>query len=37
MIVLANRGERIILGMPSGLYPGYSSEIHELYIYSYPR
>jgi hypothetical protein len=36
MIVLANRGERIILGMPSGLYPGYSSEIHELYIYSFP-
>jgi hypothetical protein len=36
MVVLANRGERIILGMPSGLYPGYTHEIHELYIYKVP-
>ena len=34
MIVLANRGKRIILGMPKGLYPGYDREIHELYVYS---
>lgn len=33
MIVLANRGARIILGMPSGFYPGYTQEIHEIYIY----
>lgn len=33
MIVLANRGKRIILGMPRGLYPGYDREIHELYVY----
>ena len=33
MLVLANRGKRIILGMPQGLYPGYDREIHELYIY----
>lgn len=31
--VLANRGARIILGMPRGFYPGYTSEIHEVYIY----
>ena len=34
MIVLANRGKRIVLGMPKGLYPGYDREIHELYVYS---
>jgi hypothetical protein len=33
MVVLANRGKRIVLGMPKGLYPGYDREIHELYIY----
>lgn len=33
MIVLANRGARIILGMPSGFYPGYTHEIHEIYVY----
>jgi len=33
MVVLANRGERIVLGMPTGLYPGYEREIHELYVY----
>lgn len=34
LIVLANRGARIILGMPRGFYPGYEREIHELYVYS---
>ncbi len=33
MLVLANRGKRIILGMPTGLYPGYDREIHEIYVY----
>lgn len=33
LIVLANRGARIILGMPKGFYPGYDAEIHELYFY----
>lgn len=33
MVVLANRGKRIILGMPTGLYPGYEREIHEVYVY----
>ena len=31
--VLANRGARIILGMPKGFYEGYDREIHELYTY----
>lgn len=34
LIVLSNRGARIILGMPSGFYDGYDHEIHELYFYS---
>lgn len=33
MLVLANRGKRIVLGMPTGLYPGYEREIHEVYVY----
>lgn len=37
MIVLSNRGKRIVLGMPKGLYPGYTREIHELYIYKIPQ
>ena len=34
MIVLANRGMQIVLGMPTGYYPGYTSEIHELYVFN---
>lgn len=37
LIVLSNRGKRIVLGMPKGLYPGYEREIHELYIYKIPH
>lgn len=33
LVVLSNRGARIILGMPRGFYPGYEREIHEIYIY----
>lgn len=33
LIVLSNRGARIILGMPKGFYEGYDREIHELYVY----
>lgn len=33
LLVLANRGSRIVLGMVKGFYPGYDSELHELYIY----
>lgn len=33
LIVLANRGKQIVLGMPKGFYPGYNREIHELYVF----
>jgi len=36
LVVLNNRGKRIVLGMPKGLYPGYEREIHELYVYRQP-
>lgn len=36
MLVLANRGKRIVLGMPKGLYPGYDREISEIYVYRAP-
>jgi len=32
-LLLYNRGARIILGMPSGFYDGYDSEIHEVFVY----
>lgn len=31
MLVLFNRGARIIQGMPKGFYPGYNREISEVY------
>lgn len=34
MLVLYNRGARIILGMPSGFYDGYDHEIHEVFSYA---
>ncbi|MBR5702898.1 MAG: hypothetical protein IKX45_01435 [Bacteroidales bacterium] len=33
LIVLNNRGARIVLGMPKGFYEGYDHEIHELYVF----
>ena len=33
LLVLYNRGARIILGMPSGFYAGYDHEIHEVFEY----
>jgi hypothetical protein len=36
LLVLSNRGKRIVQGMPVGLYPGYDREIHEVYVYSLP-
>ena len=32
-LIHQNRGARIVLGMGKGMYPGYKSEIHELYRY----
>lgn len=38
MIIHANRGRQIVLGMPKGLYSGYEREINELYFYDmHPR
>ena len=34
-LVLYNRGARIILGMPTGFYPGYDREIHEVYQFDF--
>ena len=33
LLVHANRGKRIVKGMPKGFYPGYNKEIHEVYTY----
>lgn len=33
MLVLFNRGSRIVLGMVKGFYPGYDREISEVYRY----
>jgi len=33
LLVLSNRGARIVLGMPRGFYPGYDREIHEVYVF----
>ena len=32
-LVHQNRGARIVLGMGKGMYPGYKSEVHEIYRY----
>ena len=34
LLVHFNRGKRIVQGMPKGLYPGYTEEIHEVYVFS---
>lgn len=31
LLLLYNRGARIVLGMPSGFYDGYTEEIHEVF------
>lgn len=33
LLVLSNRGSRIVLGMVRGYYPGYDRELHEVYVY----
>ena len=33
LLLLYNRGARIVLGMPKGYYDGYDREIHEIFIY----
>lgn len=33
LLVLYNRGARIVLGMPKGFYEGYDREISEVFSY----
>ena len=33
LLLLYNRGARIVAGMPTGFYEGYSEEIHEVFVY----
>jgi len=28
------RGARIVAGMPTGFYEGYTEEIHEVFVYN---
>ncbi len=37
LLVLYNRGARIVLGMPSGFYEGYDHEVHEVLTYRMTR
>ena len=32
-LLLYNRGAKIVNGMPTGFYDGYTEEIHEVFIY----
>ena len=32
-LLLYNRGAKIVAGMPTGFYEGYSEEIHEVFVY----
>ena len=33
LLLLYNRGAKIVAGMPKGFYKGYSKEIHEVFVY----
>lgn len=37
LLVLFNRGTKVVEGMPVGFYTGYAKEIHELYIYEFAK
>ena len=37
LLLLYNRGARIVAGMPTGFYEGYSEEIHEVFVYNIVR
>ena len=37
MLVCYNRGSRIVQGMVTGYYEGYTEEIHEVYVYDLKR
>ena len=33
LLLLYNRGAKIVAGMPTGFYDGYSEELHEVFVY----
>lgn len=37
LLVLYNRGAKIIQGMPTGFYDGYTEEIHEVFEYDFQQ
>ncbi len=37
LLLLYNRGAKIVAGMPTGFYEGYSEEIHEVFVYNIVR
>ena len=37
LLLLYNRGAKIVAGMPTGFYEGYSEEIHEVFVYDIVR
>jgi hypothetical protein len=37
LLLLYNRGAKIVLGMPKGFYDGYKEEIHEVFVYNMSR
>ena len=34
LLLLYNRGAKIVAGMPTGFYEGYTEEIHEVFVYN---
>ena len=34
LLILYNRGSKIVAGMPTGFYKGYTEEIHEVFVYN---
>ena len=34
LLLLYNRGAKIVAGMPTGFYEGYSEELHEVFVYN---
>ncbi len=37
LLLLYNRGAKIVAGMPTGFYEGYSEELHEVFVYNLVR
>ena len=37
LLLLYNRGAKIVAGMPTGFYEGYTEEIHEVFVFDVIR